>query len=368
MSEPPLSALSGRRPVVCVGSVDGERRRAFSDSVQDSRVAWVTWSEVIDGTVDWQVLLRDHPVLRLDSPSDDPTVDAILSRLGGADTSPTVTDGRLLRHDLWYRGFARVLGMLDDQLAAAPGHTRLQPSATVLAMFDKAHTAEVLTLAGVATPPTRPATTVDEVMDLLAGRPQSFVKIRYGSSAAGMMAVRHHRDRWSARSTVDPATGRNLPRPVHLTDRADITAAVGLLVPQGVVVQPWVPKVTVAGGAMDLRVVVIGGRARHVLPRIAPDSPFTNLHLGARRGSPERVRDTVGEDLWASALRTAEQALAAFDRPTLYAGVDVLLPAGGRRPLVLEVNAFGDFHEGIEVDGLDTYRAQLAVCDEGEWA
>ncbi|NLT29093.1 MAG: hypothetical protein GXX86_01360 [Propionibacterium sp.] len=354
--------MSNTTPVVCVGSAAGDRRRAFDRSVTDRPVRWVTWPDVLDGAVDWAELLADQPVLRLDSPSDDPATDARLLHLGG-DTPGPVGTSRLLRHDRWHAGLAIALSRLDEQLRDAPAHRRLQPSATLLAVFNKLATAEVLNRAGVPTPTTEYATTVPDALEVLAGRAQSFVKIRHGSSAAGMIAVRRHGDRWLAHSTYDPATGANVTRPVTLHGREALTEALTPLVRQGVVIQPWLPKVTAGGGTVDFRVVVIDRRARHVLPRVVSGTPFTNLHLGARRGDPEAIRAQLGADTWHDLLATAEHAVAAFDPPALYAGVDVLVRAGSLRPYVLEVNAFGDFHEGIEVDGQDTYRAEMAACD-----
>ncbi|MDO5683081.1 MAG: hypothetical protein Q4G46_09685, partial [Propionibacteriaceae bacterium] len=116
-------------------------------------------------------------------------------------------------------------------------------------------------------------------------------------------------------------------------------------------------------GPVDFRVVVIAVRAQHMVARIGR-GPFTNLHLGAARGDLGLLRTHFGPRTWASIQNTAEAAAACFPE-ALYAGVDVGLVHPSREPVVWEVNAFGDFHEGIEVDGRDTYQAQLAALQRG---
>ena len=62
---------------------------------------------------------------------------------------------------------------------------------------------------------------------------------------------------------------------------------------------------------------------------------------------------------WAGLLAAAKTAATAFPG-ALYAGVDVGLTAGSKRPVVFEVNAFGDLIPGVvDVRGRDTFRAEI---------
>jgi hypothetical protein len=72
--------------------------------------------------------------------------------------------------------------------------------------------------------------------------------------------------------------------------------------------------------------------------------PMTNLHLGGRRGDPERCRAAIPDRVWLDALDHCAEAASAF-RSTV-AGVDLLFEPGFRRYCILEVNAFGDFFPG----------------------
>ena len=121
----------------------------------------------------------------------------------------------------------------------------------------------------------------------------------------------------------------------------------------------WIPKAGLDGMAFDLRVVVIAGRACHVVPRLS-SSPMTNLHLKNRRGDVAALRSRMAPGAWESALETCRRAVACFPG-CHYAGVDLLIAPGYRRHAVLEVNAFGDLLPGITCRGQDTYTAEVAA-------
>jgi hypothetical protein len=108
----------------------------------------------------------------------------------------------------------------------------------------------------------------------------------------------------------------------------------------------------------DLRVVVIGGRAAHVVVRTSR-SPMTNLHLLNRRGDIDRVARFVGDELMSEALRQCERAIAECFPRSLHGGVDLLIRSDRRACAVLEVNAFGDLLPGVEWNGMDTYEAEI---------
>lgn len=351
--------------LLILGSAAGERTQAVQASLAR---ASLPPARVLDQRVfltgtpgradDW---VSPGTIVRLESPSEDPWVDAELVALGGGVRPASPTE--LLRSDHWHRGLALMLGRVDTWLAEAPTHHRLQHTASVLSMMDKTATHARLQAAGVPVPDSLHASTWAEVVEGASARgwSQVFVKARYGSSAAGIIAAR-----WGGSvagfSTVAWADGRavNVRRPVRYGTHAEVARIVEAIGPFHV--ERWLPKVTAPGptaGPVDFRVVVIGGEAQHLLARIGR-GPFTNLHLGAERGDLDLLRAHFGEQVWSSIRATAEAATACFPE-ALYAGVDVGLVHPFREPVVWEVNAFGDFHKGIEVNGMDTYQAQLAA-------
>jgi ribosomal protein S6--L-glutamate ligase len=120
---------------------------------------------------------------------------------------------------------------------------------------------------------------------------------------------------------------------------------------QNILVQEYIRE----GGASDIRVVVVGGRAIASYRRIAPEGEFrSNMHRGAKG---ERVAPD-GETL-SMAVKSA--AALGLD----VAGVDIM--TGSEGPVVLEVNASPGL-KGVEsVTGVDVASAiiDLAVSKAG---
>ena len=120
---------------------------------------------------------------------------------------------------------------------------------------------------------------------------------------------------------------------------------------------PQTGSATLQNQFFDVRIVVINGKARHVLPRLSA-GPITNLHLGNQRGNAELLRKKLGLVKYEQMLHTAEQAVRTIPG-AFYAGVDVLIPAGFGKPSILELNAFGDLLPQLLHQGEDTYTAEL---------
>ena len=113
---------------------------------------------------------------------------------------------------------------------------------------------------------------------------------------------------------------------------------------EGVQVEEWLPKAVLDDSVFDLRVVVVGGEARHVVVRMG-QGPMTNLHLGNRRGDLSTVLSRMGDEAWRLARRTCERAASVFPG-SLLLGIDLLIAPDYRRFAVLEANAFGGLLPG----------------------
>ncbi len=234
----------------------------------------------------------------------------------------------------------------------------------------------VLTAAGIPVPPALPPVHGYESLRAameVAGWSRVFVKAAYGSSASGVLALAAGGRRGTesgrrimAMTSVELSNGKifNNLRVRRYDDEASIRAIVDRLAPDGLHVERWYPKVALGGRVLDLRVVVIAGRAQHVVVRTS-SSPMTNLHLGNARGDVSAVRAAAGEQAWSAAMETCVRAAACFPR-TLHAGVDLMFRTGWRGHAVAEVNAFGDLlPQVLSDDGLDTYEAQIAAITNG---
>lgn len=349
--------------ILLIAPPDTRRVRAFQASLAEmglppARV--VSYLSVLGGEVHLAELVRPGSVVRLESTGEDLPTERRLIELGGG--IPTdLAAGELAPLREWYAGFGAALRQMDAQLAEAPTHTRMQRTDHILTMFDKPATHARLQAAGVSVPAALPE--VHSAAELFEranerGWSRLFVKLAYGSSASGAVALQWQGERVLAVTTVRMEGGRlyNSRKLQRYQSWNEVHALLDALAPHRLHVEQWWPKASFQGKTMDLRVVTIGGRAQHTLVRAA-NGPITNLHLGNERGDVEALRSVLGER-WSLVTDTAQSALAAFEG-ALYAGVDVVLTPGWRRAAVLEVNAFGDYHRGVLVDGLDTYGAEL---------
>ncbi|MFF7177735.1 STM4014 family protein [Streptomyces sp. NPDC008121] len=353
-----------------VGNPAGRRVRFFVDAVAaaglpPARV--VPWLDVLRGGARFTA----GELVRLDSPSEDPEVDRLLR--GVSDTTRVEGTGR------WYARFIAAVSALAADVRSA-GAVLVEDPGELAVLFDKRLGHGVLREASVPVPtsPTSgpdapPVRGWDDVVALTAaaGARRVFVKLAHGSSASGVLAVETAPGgRVQATTSVergpDGALFNSLRVRRYRTER-EVAAIVDALAPDGLHIERWLPKAAQAGRVVDLRVVVVDGRAGHAVVRTSR-SPMTNLHLGGARGDLEAARGAVAAagGRWEDVLGVAERAAAAFPG-TRCVGVDLLPSSDWRRFAVGEVNAFGDLLPGLTglpgsgAEGLDTYAAQVAA-------
>ena len=276
--------------------------------------------------------------------------------------------GRILPSRQWYLGFCETLRRIEEQLAGCPGHRLMNAPADIAAMFDKRHCHQRLSQAGIPVPRgLGPVRSFDELVECMrqAGCYRVFVKLAHGSSASGVVACQSDGQRHQATTTVEMVRERGElrlynSRRIHVyREHREIADLIDALCRHRVHVEQWLPKAGFDNRTFDLRVVVIGAEARHVVVRMSR-SPMTNLHLLNARGDMEAILARMGSTAWDAARRTCERVMDCF-AGSLYAGIDLLVASGYRRHAVLEVNAFGDLLPGILYDGLDTYAAEVLV-------
>jgi hypothetical protein len=190
-----------------------------------------------------------------------------------------------------------------------------------------------------------------------------FVKLRYGSSASGVVALECSRGRVQAATSVELVrqTGQvklfNSLRVRRYQDERDVATIVDELGRHELHVERWLPKAGFQGRTCDLRIVVIAGRVRHKVLRTSR-GPLTNLHLANRRGDVAAFLDAVPSEHREAAWNSCAAVAAAFPR-NLYIGIDLLFQPSLARHAVLEVNAFCDLLPGVIDNGADTYAADL---------
>lgn len=387
---PPLD-----RPLVVV-CVPGNRRLAlFTEAARAAGLpdpVPLPWSRLADPATG-SVILPANALVRVDSAGEDPATARLLR---GWDRDPDLhrAEGTADQH----RGFVRALGRLSEAVAATPGARLLQDTDDLADLCDKRRCHARLDAAGVPVAPALPGpvTGYDSLRAAMGeqGWSRVFVKPAHGSSASGVVALATGSGGrikavtstdlvrgGGGESAADPEGHRitaggqmhgagpvalyNSLRLRTYTTEAEVAAVVDALAPDGLHVERWVPKAGFAGRVVDLRVLVVAGRATHVVVR-SSRSPLTNLHLGNARGDPVALRESVGSWAWDEAMATAEAAAAVFP-DTLHAGVDLMASPGWREFTICEANAFGDLLPGVLHEGRSTHAEQLHALATGRF-
>lgn len=329
---------------ICVGVPGGRRARGMSAG------RLLAWRDVVDDPAVVGRSCQTGDLLRVDSPGED---DGVWARLSGL---PIGDPTERRPGAAWFAGLRRILTAIDDGLPA--GVTRTHPAETVCAMTDKLVCAARLAAANVPIPATEAAPTTVEALGArlrTVGWARAFVKPRWGSSGAGVCAVRHAQGRWLVTSPARIVARRviNHKRLFTTSDVDEVELLLGPVLADGAVLQRWVPKATTEGGPFDLRVLVVDGRPRHRIARVGR-GPITNLHLdSARMDAAAAMAPYGGLD---GVLDVCARAAAVFPTHTAV-GVDVLVDGNGR-PAVVELNAWGDLLPGLLHEGQTTLEAQ----------
>ena len=333
--------------------------------------------------------------VKIESPGEDFEVTKRLIALGTLQSSDrlayddalclTFDKGRFQYLKEWSLGFHQLLSDIDHALTqwVAEHYSQmhyLNTPQSILAMLDKHACQLKLQAKGIASPPLVSFTDavnygIKADMDfsaltqhLIAHHHYSvFIKPSYGSSAAGVMALRIKPDgsQYVLRTSLELVQDHqgircyNSLKVRTYTRFSDIAALYNIVVQEGVYIERWLPKAQLAGLNFDLRVVVINGKASHYVTRCSK-SPMTNLHLGNQRG--DVLNHPQGNEILSRAYAAAESAVQVIAGAGCV-GADVVIAGTRLSPYVIELNAFGDLLPGIfnSASGrpLDTYQYQI---------
>jgi glutathione synthase/RimK-type ligase-like ATP-grasp enzyme len=344
----------------------------------------ISYLDLIAGRARLPDVVSPGDVLRIDSPGKDADVERALlvagadvvddgpyDRLGRDEAAATpIEKGRMVYPRQWYLGFCAVLREIERQRALCPPHALMNHPDDIAVMFDKRACHQRMRAAGVAVPRGLGGVACYEELVAAMRRERCsrvFVKLAHGSSASGVVAYQVGAREQLATTTVEMvrAGGElrlyNSRRLRTYRDPRDIADLIDALCRHCVHAEQWQPKAGIDDRTFDLRVVVIGGRVRHVVVRLSR-GPLTNLHLLNARGDRDAVIRRMGAEAWEAAQRTCLLAMACFPQ-SLYGGIDLLISPGYRRHAVLEINAFGDLLPNVAHDGDDTYAAEIAACE-----
>lgn len=359
---------SERLPFVLLGVGGGKRVRLMQQAraaLGLPPAALVEWREWLVQPALLDAALARPCVLKIESPGDDPMLhyrllqDGCLALDCAAPRAPE--HGELSVSPAWFAGLSGAMGRIAAALARRPHVRVLNAPHELLAMTDKlgcqrhldAHRVPVPLLLGAVDSYAHLRALLDEhALD------QVFVKARYGSSAAGVIAYRRTRCAEQATSSAhlvrgaDGARLYNVKRLRRYDARDDIAQLVDLLAGQQAYAEAWLPKPRCGDGHYDVRVLTLAGQPAHRVARVGARM-MTNLHLDNRRADVDALLGAADQ---AALARVARQAAAAFPASHVV-GLDLVVRRGSAH--VLEANAFGDLLPGLLCQGLDSYAGQL---------
>ncbi|MBX3148833.1 STM4014 family protein [Candidatus Obscuribacterales bacterium] len=376
------------RRLVWIGT-EGRRLELFRNTLEQSEygqsfegIIVVPFRGLIRGAIELTDVIERDDVVRIESPGKDFELERDLLRLGISSKKSdfdfpgalshddidalTFERGLILSQPQWYRGWCRLLNLIDEKLKTCAPHIVMNSSAEIETLFDKTKCLELFRLAEIRTAkllgPVHGFNDLVEIMDRNECN-RVFVKPAHSSSASGIVAFERSQNRQLASTTVEVvSTGGktsiyNTRRVRRIYDIQEIRTLIDRLGEHNLFAEKWYPKAGLNGKTFDLRVVTIGGECRHVVVRESL-TPFTNLHLLNGRGQLQSVRKAMGEILWNDVMDSCRRVAGVFPN-CLYLGIDVLVSSDMRSHVVAEANAFGDLLPGILCDGLSTYEWEL---------
>ncbi len=321
--------------------------------------------------------------VKIESPGENFEVTKALIVLGAGEYSKRLDpdSAKQLRYDKgrfkylkeWYLGYRHLLSEIDkvlNFLAKANGSVfrYLNTPTTILNMLDKYQCQKLLTEKGVATPKLIPvAEDFTELFDQLREAKQYsvFIKPKYGSSAAGVIALRVKPDgsQCIARTSLELSEEVGIRQCYNslnvrtYSKKKDIAELYSAVLAEGAYAEQWIPKPQLKGRNFDLRIVVINGKATHHVTRCSK-TPMTNLHLGNQRG--DVLHHESGERMLRNAYYCAEKAASMLSGAECL-GADVILSSSSAQAHIIELNAFGDLLPGIHYQTLNTYETQIQL-------
>ena len=122
-------------------------------------------------------------------------------------------------------------------------------------------------------------------------------------------------------------------------------------------VERWIPKAQVDDYNVDLRILMIAGKAQHQVLRMSK-SPMTNLHLLNQRADANRLKQKMTIEAWDAMIHSCERAAKVFSK-SLYIALDVVVSINLKQHFIIEVNAFGDLLKDTYFNGLSPQEAEI---------
>ena len=188
-----------------------------------------------------------------------------------------------------------------------------------------------------------------------------FIKPRYGSGAAGIMAYK-----WNPNNDMEILetclkTENNIffntKNLFRYSKNVDIKNLIDFILKEDAIVEHWIPKDVYKNSVYDLRVVYQYGKIDFIVGRGSKVGAITNLHLNNEVidiKALELSQETMDEI--AKICNLIAQKFSGLNS----FGVDILLTHKTRKPIVIEVNGQGDLIYKDILNENKIYKTQIA--------
>lgn len=373
-----------RTPIAVLGASSGPRVEAFRAALANlgrPPAEFISYDQFLQRPSVLKTLLRQGTILRFDSPDRDVASLSALYKSGAdkasdAGYTPLSTDA--LDRAISVRGHigspSQLIFGLDEALKKAAaigeecGARLLATPESIVTSFDKTVSTGRVHAHGIPTPPViGRISSYEELIANMQARKlkRAFIKLRFGSSAAGMTALAlgpHGQLAAYTTATLGENGELYASRALRrLTVHREVQTLIDRLAPLGLHAEGWVPKTGIEGRNADLRIIMIKGEPVFNIMRLS-HHPMTNLHLGGIRLAPEILRRRAGEAVWGELLDNC-RAVTRLYGDCFMLGIDAAILAGDRRHAILEVNAFGDHVNDVHYKELTPQQWQILQYD-----
>lgn len=371
-----------------LGNPDNRRVKFFLSALNqsgESSAVVVSYKQFIANPLSLTERLTANTILRIESPGEDSQVEKLLTLIGAKQCPALDLDkfnaqnndyGEIFYPNLFHSGFKSILNALMSIPSITHYHKFEGPFVLnsvndITLMFDKSICHSYLQERGINLPGT--ITGIYSFDELLTAMDEHhyhrvFIKLRHASSASGCiaLAINFKTKKMIAYTTIelvdngDKVRLFNSLKPKIYHDIVSIRRIIDTLAQYGLQIEQWVPKPVLNGGyTYDLRVIVVGQSVKHIVARLSKQ-PITNLHLGNLRQSISDLPLSENDKLL---IKTLAVDVSYCFPDSSYLGVDIALPKNSK-PVVIEVNAFGDLLPNLEYMGLNTYETEIAYVQE----
>lgn len=169
-----------------------------------------------------------------------------------------------------------------------------------------------------------------------------FIKPKYGSGAAGIIAYRINfkKNEEIIYTSIKNYNGKwvNTKKIEKISGREKIEEIVNFVLYNEHIIEKWIPKSKLKDISYDLRVVYQFGKIVFMVAR-GSKSPVTNLHLNNQAISIEDLN--LSQETIYKISNLCERAMKCF-KGLNYAGIDILLKGRNLEPIIIEINGQGD--------------------------